>query len=252
MPSSASLSRAILCYEQYLELLSPILEAFELILAWSFHEPCACRSRTEKALAASQEDREKGKNEGISAARGLQAYWSCQLGEPVLDIFVAKFSRALGPGCVDIVAVGEHTLFTLREQGTVRLQKVLGYQPACACKYTVVAAPGEEGERLAGTTVREIDEGFAAVVEEENLIIAADTDQLMVYKVRENRNRDIAASEFYDRPRVSLDEEVPSRIPRAASCWKPNTTNVSAVFNRDAVVVQFQASSEKTDFLCLV
>lgn len=103
----------------------------------------------------------------------------------MLDIFVAKFSRALGPGCVDIVVVGERTLFTLREQGTVRLQKILGYQPACSCKYAVVAAPGEEGARLTGTTVREIDPGFAAIVEEENIIIAADTDQLMVYKVRE-------------------------------------------------------------------
>eukprot|EP00752_Nemacystus_decipiens_P002953 g2744.t1 len=135
-----------------------------------------------QALAASQESRETGKGEGISATRGLQAYWSCQLGEPVLDIFVAKFSRALGPGCVDIVVVGERTLFTLREQGTVRLQKILGYQPACACKYAVVAAPGEEGARLAGTTVCEIEPRFAAVVEEENVIIAADTDQLMVYK----------------------------------------------------------------------
>lgn len=139
---------------------------------------------TWKALAASQEDRLEGKSEGISAARGLQAYWSCQLGESVLDVFVAKFSRALGPGCVDIVILGERTLFTLREQGTVRLQKVLGYQPACACKFVVVAAPGDEGARLAGTTVPENDEGFAVVVEEENLIVAADTDQLMVYKVR--------------------------------------------------------------------
>ncbi|CAM9656587.1 unnamed protein product, partial [Pylaiella littoralis] len=135
-----------------------------------------------QALAASQEDRQEGKSEGITAARGLQAYWSCQLGEPALDIFVAKFSRALGPGCVDIVVLGERTLFTLREQGTIRLQKVLGYQPACACKFVVVAAPGEEGARLTGTTVRENDEGFAAVVEEENLIVAAETDQLMVYK----------------------------------------------------------------------
>ncbi|CAM9678200.1 unnamed protein product [Ectocarpus sp. 8 AP-2014] len=135
-----------------------------------------------QALAASQEDREKGRSEGISAARGLQAYWSCQLGEAVLDVFVAKFSRALGPGCVDVVVVGERTLFTLREQGTVRLQKVLGYQPACACKYVVVAGPGEAGAGLTGTTVRGIDEGFATVVEEENLVIAADTDQLMVYK----------------------------------------------------------------------
>lgn len=103
----------------------------------------------------------------------------------MLDVFVAKFSRALGPGCIDIVVLGERTLFTLREQGTVRLQKVLGYQPACACKFVVVAAPGEEGARLTGTTVQENDEGFAAVVEEENLIIAADTDQLMVYKVRD-------------------------------------------------------------------
>ncbi|CAN0524889.1 unnamed protein product, partial [Scytosiphon promiscuus] len=115
-------------------------------------------------LAASQEDREEGKSEGISGARGLQAYWSCRLGEPALDIFVAKFSRALGPGCVDIVVVGERTLFTLREQGTVLLQKILGYQPACACKY--------------------IDDGFAAIVEEENIILGADTGQLLVYNAR--------------------------------------------------------------------
>lgn len=140
-----------------------------------------------QALAASQGDREEGKNEGISGARGLQAYWSCQLGEHVLDILVAKFSHALGPGCVDIVVVGERTLFTLREQGTVRLQKVLGYQPACACKYAVVAAPGEDGARLTGTTVHGGEDGFATLVEEENLIIGSDTDQLMVYKVRRGR-----------------------------------------------------------------
>lgn len=102
----------------------------------------------------------------------------------MLDVFVAKFSRSLGPGCVDLVVVGERTLFTLREQGTIRLQKVLGYQPTCACKYAVVAAPGADGARLTGTTVHETDEAFADVVEEENLIIGADTDQLMVYKVK--------------------------------------------------------------------
>lgn len=101
----------------------------------------------------------------------------------MLDIFVAKFSRCLGPGCVDIVVLGEKTLFTLREQGTIRLQKMLGYQPACGCKYAVAAAPGGEGERLAGTTVDETDVRFSTVIEEENLIVAADTDVLLVYKV---------------------------------------------------------------------
>lgn len=85
---------------------------------------------------------------------------------------------------MDIVVVGERTLFTLREQGTVLLQKILGYQPACACKYVVVAAPGEHGVRLTGTTVHEIEDGFAAIVEEENIILGADTGQLLVYKVR--------------------------------------------------------------------
>lgn len=137
-----------------------------------------------QALAASQSDHDDGKGEGISAARGLQAYWSCRLGEPAMDIFVAKFSRCLGPGCVDIVVLGERTLFTLREQGTVRLQKILGYQPACGCKYAVTAAPGEEGARVMGTTVDEASMAFSTVVEEENVIIAADTDHLLVYKVR--------------------------------------------------------------------
>lgn len=90
---------------------------------------------------------------------------------------------------MDIVVVGEQTLFTLREQGTVRVQKMLGYQPACACKYTVVASPGEQGAALVGTTVDEADESFATIVEEENLIIATDSDQLMVLKVRANQYR---------------------------------------------------------------
>lgn len=213
------LSQAIPFHEQYLAFLSTIVETFEAISIRVLPPTLQISVLpTGKALAASQEDREKGKNEGISAARGLQAYWSCQLGEPVLDIFVAKFSRALGPGCVDIVVVGERTLFTLREQGTVRLQKVLGYQPACACKYTVAAAPGEEGMRLAGTTVREIDEGFAAVVEEENIVIAADTDQLMVYKVRGNRSEDEAVSSTADQPLVSLDKKLCIEYIGAAYC----------------------------------
>lgn len=90
---------------------------------------------------------------------------------------------------MDIVVVGERTLFTLREHGTVRVQKMLGYQPACACKYTVVAAPGEQGAALVGTTVDEANESFATIVEEENLIIATDSDQLMVFKVRVNQYR---------------------------------------------------------------
>ena len=138
-----------------------------------------------QALAASQGDREERNCEGISGARGLQTYWSCQLGEPALDMFVAKFSRALGPGSVDIVVVGERSLFALREQGTVRLQKVLGNQIACACKYTVVASPGEAGAALTGTTVDAVDEEYTTTVEEENLIIATETDQLMVFKVRD-------------------------------------------------------------------
>lgn len=138
----------------------------------------------QQALAASQGAEIERHRDGISAARGLQVYWSCCLGEHVLDVFVAKFSHSLGPGSVDIVVLGERTLFTLRERGTVRVQKILGYQPSCACKYAVVAAPGEEGERLTGTTVHESHEGFATVLEEENVIVAADTNHLMVYKVR--------------------------------------------------------------------
>lgn len=157
----------------------------------TFKESLCHFNALKKALAASQEDREERKNEGISAARGLQSYWSCQLGEPVFDIFVAKFSRDLGPGGVDIVVLGERTLFTLREQGTVRLQKFLGYQPVCITKYVVEAAPGEEGAELTGRTVQENDEGFASIVEEENLIIGTDSDQLMMYKVRVVRSTSI-------------------------------------------------------------
>ncbi|CAM9718937.1 unnamed protein product, partial [Choristocarpus tenellus] len=127
------------------------------------------------ALAASQGDIGEGKGEGIVGVRTVHAYWSIRIGEAAQDIFVSKFCCSLGPGCVDIVVIGERTLFALREQGTIRLQKFLEYQPCCACKYTVSAQGG--GIMGATSNSESLEE-----VEMENIIIATETQLLMVYK----------------------------------------------------------------------
>ncbi|CAM9743902.1 unnamed protein product [Chrysoparadoxa australica] len=105
-----------------------------------------------------------------------QVDWSTKLGEPVLDILVSRFSRSLGPNNVDIVVVTDQSLFTLREQGSLRLQKRLSYSPSAVCRYTVKARD------LSMVGQEHPQEMLSHGVGEENLIIGADTSQIMVYK----------------------------------------------------------------------
>lgn len=59
---------------------------------------------------------------------------------------------------MDIVVVGEHSLFTIMESGKVRMQKRLDYDPSCAICYS----PGEQGSN-------------------QNLIIGSFQNSLMIY-----------------------------------------------------------------------
>lgn len=84
-----------------------------------------------------------GAAHGLVSSKRVQCDWSVNLGEHVVDIMVARYSRSLAASQIDILIVGEHTLFTLKEQGSIRLQKRLDFNPSAAMPYNVT----DDGER---------------------------------------------------------------------------------------------------------
>ena len=75
---------------------------------------------------------------GLTAGgKRLQVDWSISLGESAIDIQIARFSRSLAASQVDILVLGEHTLFTIKEGGTIRIQKRLDYNPSCCVAFNI-------------------------------------------------------------------------------------------------------------------
>eukprot|EP00998_Keelungia_sp_KM082_P012888 NODE_92_length_2703_cov_43.368401_g88_i0.p1 GENE.NODE_92_length_2703_cov_43.368401_g88_i0~~NODE_92_length_2703_cov_43.368401_g88_i0.p1 ORF type:complete len:885 (+),score=212.26 NODE_92_length_2703_cov_43.368401_g88_i0:82-2655(+) len=92
----------------------------------------ASSSGSEEKKAEESSDTAPG---SASAGKKLQVHWTCNLGEDVVDIRVAKYSKALSAQAVDVVVLGERTLFCVKEDGTIRSQKRLDYFPACLYPY---------------------------------------------------------------------------------------------------------------------
>eukprot|EP01050_Picozoa_sp_SAG11_P003351 SAG11_NODE_187_length_13061_cov_10.715322_15_plen_359_part_00 len=73
--------------------------------------------------------------DAAAVGKKLQATWEANVGEHVLDIKVARFSKSLAQTQTDILVLGEHTLFCLNNSGEIRMQKRLEYVPGCLCPY---------------------------------------------------------------------------------------------------------------------
>ena len=71
----------------------------------------------------------------LLSGKKLQIDWSVSLGECAIDIQIARFSRSLAASQVDILVLCEHTLFTIKESGSIRLQKRLDYNPSCCIAF---------------------------------------------------------------------------------------------------------------------
>jgi Bardet-Biedl syndrome 9 protein len=106
----------------------------------------------------------EGASGSSAAAASLQSDWSVNVGEPIVDCFVSRFSRSLAASQVDIVVITERSIITLRESGAIRLQKRLDYSPATAHCYST----SEEGEPSAGSL--------------SNLLVASHDRSLQVYR----------------------------------------------------------------------
>ena len=103
---------------------------------------------------------------GAPAAKKIQVDWSINLGEAIQQVFVARYSRSLAASNVDILVLGQSTLFTLKENGTIRLQKRLDYNPSSCVAYT---HSDSEGEKDVGGS-------------NQNLLIATHQSSCMIYK----------------------------------------------------------------------
>lgn len=89
----------------------------------------------------------------------LAAFWRVIIGEPALEVTVARLTPSLAQGQVDIVILGERTLFAMSETGQLRLQMRLDYPPQA-----LTAFPLRDGRS--------------------GIIVASSTGALMVYHER--------------------------------------------------------------------
>ncbi|KAG5177001.1 Bardet-Biedl syndrome 9, parathyroid hormone-responsive B1 [Tribonema minus] len=143
-----------------------------------------------QALAAPAGGGGGGGAGGAAGGRAPVADWSLRLGEGVRDLFVAKYSGALGPNSIDIVAVGEQTLFVVKEHGALRSHKLLDFTPAAAAKYVTAAGdPTLLGRDVsqASTAVLRVhcycwQDVMGAHVASEGLLLATHEGRLLVYR----------------------------------------------------------------------
>mmetsp|Transcript_15360 Transcript_15360/g.31875 ORF Transcript_15360/g.31875 Transcript_15360/m.31875 type:complete len:870 (-) Transcript_15360:93-2702(-) len=82
------------------------------------------------ASAADNVDQEPGR-EGTSGKK-VQVDWSTNIGEHASHIEVTRFCRSLSASQQEILVVGEHSIFTMKESGGIRFQKRL-------CEYSISA-----------------------------------------------------------------------------------------------------------------
>lgn len=92
-------------------------------------------------------------------ADALPAFWRVIIGEPALEVAVARLTPSLAQGQIDIIVLGERTLFAMSETGQLRLQMRLDYPPQA-----LTAFPLRDGRS--------------------GIIVASSTGALMVYHER--------------------------------------------------------------------
>jgi len=73
------------------------------------------------AAAADNVDQEPGRE--VTTGKKVQVDWSTNIGEHAQYIEVARFSRSLSASQGELLVVGERTIFTVLENGGIRLQK---------------------------------------------------------------------------------------------------------------------------------
>jgi len=148
----------------------------------STFEVC-CFKHASLTLAQS-DDAAGGGRDGQPAAqsqRKVSPDWSVVVGEHVVDMRMARFTKNLPPNQMDVVVLGLQTLYALREGGGIRFQRRLDMQPSCLCVYN------------AGSGV-DLSTGG-----QDNLIVCSATGAMMIF-----REATLIWSARHERPPIAL------------------------------------------------
>eukprot|EP00761_Pharyngomonas_kirbyi_P004294 gb/GECH01004298.1/.p1 GENE.gb/GECH01004298.1/~~gb/GECH01004298.1/.p1 ORF type:complete len:834 (+),score=173.27 gb/GECH01004298.1/:1-2502(+) len=89
-------------------------------------------------LASSSGAEEKLSDQNKHQGRRVQSDWNTNIGEEVYEITIAQYTKFRSTGSapsLDIIALGERTLYVLKESGVLASQKRLDYFPSCMCSY---------------------------------------------------------------------------------------------------------------------
>mmetsp|Transcript_66862 Transcript_66862/g.186862 ORF Transcript_66862/g.186862 Transcript_66862/m.186862 type:complete len:862 (-) Transcript_66862:169-2754(-) len=89
-----------------------------------------------QVLAAAADNVDQAPGQEGASGKKVQVDWATNIGEHAQHIEVARFSRSLSANQQEILVVGEHTIFTIKENGGIRLQKRLAeYKISAALCY---------------------------------------------------------------------------------------------------------------------
>lgn len=110
----------------------------------------------------------------VFGGKKIQAEWVCRIGETALDIRLGRLSSELRAQQVDIIVLGERTLFILHEStGAICEQRRLAYHPSCVCLYSLAGGPLSGGTHPSN---RPVDLPL-----EQNLMIGTFENQIRIY-----------------------------------------------------------------------
>ncbi|KAE9037122.1 hypothetical protein PR003_g6298 [Phytophthora rubi] len=130
------------------------------------YQVLASASLKKKRSALDEDSKEDKQRDAASAL--VHCDWKINIGEVIVDIRVARSSYQESASSFDVLVLGEFTLFAIKRQGEVYLQKRLGFHPSSFVSFRRWASPTERG--TPGTTALE------------NLLVASHSKLWSVFK----------------------------------------------------------------------
>jgi Bardet-Biedl syndrome 9 protein len=88
--------------------------------------------------------------------RKLTPDWHFNIGEDAIDVIVTSITPGLGKNECDIVVIGEHTIFCLKDDGEMRWNRRVDYSPSCLHAYHPGGKTKKPAHVLVGTHGRSL------------------------------------------------------------------------------------------------
>lgn len=151
------------CFSRYLtDFLCPgpicyVPSVDSLVTVTSSMEAQCYKYRMLSTSSGEKHDEMKELADSFKSSRKVTTAWTSNLGEAAVHISVGCLSGNLGDE-EEILVVGERHIFTLRDNGDLRMQKKLDYDPLCCVTYPIGKAKPQR-----------------------NLIVGSDQKSMMIY-----------------------------------------------------------------------